>query len=558
MIYKPNDAQRSVISSRAPALVVLGGAGTGKTVTAVAAAREHLNAADAQVLDMRQKLVKQGVRSSMPARTQALFLSFSRTAVSQIMDRAAGVIGRLGPRLEVATFHGFAWRIITGFGAHHGFPPPQTVLSSANSRVPGAPPGLAYDDLIPSASDLLRLPAVAAHYAQRYSIVICDEFQDTSSTEWTFLQLIAPSARRIFLGDMHQSIYGGFKPGVSPAARIDAAMALPGARKIQLPAASYRDPSGVLPAAAEAARARCFTAPAITEAARTDRLRVTPVLRGTGHDEVVELVRQARRAKDTVSVFTHGIAATTTLSDALTEAELPHEQIGFGEAHGEALAAQLSLIQFALGDDSAPVRRTLAVFVTAALRRGRQLPPLAQQMLHGTNPILERRLRGLLDDLRAARTDSEAGLGQLADVVSGAYARIGASRGREAWQQAAARTRSTLRLFGGEQSIAAVTAELLRLRDDSLVGSLSPRQRPVQVMNLHQTKGREADTTILLLGPDEFYGYEQEPFPDGSRLLYVVLTRARRTAHLIVPGRPHPLWSPLVAAVSTAASQTVG
>lgn len=38
-------------------------------------------------------------------------------------------------------------------------------------------------------------------------------------------------------------------------------------------------------------------------------------------------------------------------------------------------------------------------------------------------------------------------------------------------------------------------------------------------MNLHQTKGREADTTILLLGFNEFYGYEQAPYPSGSRLL---------------------------------------
>ena len=67
-------------------------------------------------------------------------------------------------------------------------------------------------------------------------------------------------------------------------------------------------------------------------------------------------------------------------------------------------------------------------------------------------------------------------------------------------------------------------------------------------MNLHQTKGREADTTILLLGPDEFYGYENEPYPDGSCLLYVVMTRARHQAHLIVPANPHPLWQPLVIA----------
>jgi DNA helicase-2/ATP-dependent DNA helicase PcrA len=41
-------------------------------------------------------------------------------------------------------------------------------------------------------------------------------------------------------------------------------------------------------------------------------------------------------------------------------------------------------------------------------------------------------------------------------------------------------------------------------------------------MNLHQTKGREADATVPLLRPDEFHGYEAEPYPTGSRLLYVL------------------------------------
>ncbi|MFJ2008083.1 UvrD-helicase domain-containing protein [Streptomyces chartreusis] len=553
MNYAPNDAQRSIIASRAPVLVVLGGAGTGKTATAVAAARAHLESADEGLRAARQCLVRQGVRSRMPAAQQALFLSFSRTAVSQIVDRAANVIGRFGPRLEVATFHGFAWRVITGFGAHHGFPPPQTVLSSASSRVPGAPPGLNYDELIPTARRMLALPAVVQHYAQRYGIVICDEFQDTSASEWAFLQLIAPSARRIFLGDVHQSIYGGFKPGVNPTARIATALALAGADRIELPPASYRDPSGVLPAAAEAARARRFADPAIAEAARSGRLRVTRAPHGPGHEQVVELARQARRDRHTVSLFTHTIAATTTLSDVLTEAQLPHEQVGFGEAHGEALAAQLALVQLALGDENAPVRRALAVFITAAVRKGAGIPALAEQMLYGTNAVLERSLEVLVDDLHSAGRGPGADPSRLAEVVSGAYARIGTFRGQEAWKQAAGRTRSALRLFNGDQSITAVSAELLRLRDESLVGSLSPRQRPIQVMNLHQSKGREADTTILLLGTDEFYGYEQEPFPDGSRLLYVVLTRARHRAHLVVPAQPHPLWSPLVAAVSAIA-----
>ncbi|MEW2615060.1 UvrD-helicase domain-containing protein [Streptomyces sp. NPDC047880] len=549
MTYQAREDQCAVIESVAPVLVVSGGAGTGKTTTAVAAARAHLEAADEKLLRLRQEAFRRGQRTQQPAATRVLFLSFSRTAVAQIIDRAANVIGELRPRLEVSTFHGFAWRVITGFGAHHGYPPPQSVLSQANQTVPGAPPGLTYNQLIPAACRLLALEKVRNHYAGRYTLVICDEFQDTDATEWAFLQQIAPKARRILLGDVNQSIYeGSFKPGVDPAARIANAMALPGARRIDLQAASYRDPSGVLPAAAEAARQRRFTDPALRAATQQGRLSVTRITDDTGYAQVIELARAARQKRHTVSIFTHTNIATTSLSDALTTAGVIHEQVGFTEAHAEALSAQLALVQFALRQQGSQVRRALAVFVTACLR-GRGLSYLARQMLDKSNPALERALRALAQDLRSAGIGPNADIDRLAELVTGAYARIGTFRGQEAWLQAAPTTRRALRLLKQGQSITAVAEELRSARDETLVGDTRPRPRPVQVMNLHQTKGREADTTILLLADDEYYGPEGEPFPNGSRLLYVVMTRARHTAHLVVPHRSHALWAPLIAAL---------
>lgn len=67
-------------------------------------------------------------------------------------------------------------------------------------------------------------------------------------------------------------------------------------------------------------------------------------------------------------------------------------------------------------------------------------------------------------------------------------------------------------------------------------------------MNLHQTKGREADTTILLLGSNEFQGSEGEPYPTGPELLCVVLTRARNGHFALFPTWS-TVWEPLVAAL---------
>lgn len=109
---------------------------------------------------------------------------------------------------------------------------------------------------------------------------------------------------------------------------------------------------------------------------------------------------------------------------------------------------------------------------------------------------------GLQPDLIDA-SGAEDNLARLSIVVSGAWAKVGTSRGRETWTQAAKRTSRVLRA-ATDQTVATVTAELLRAHDDALAGSHTASQHLIRVMNLHQTKGRKADTTILLLGSDEF------------------------------------------------------
>ncbi|MER6386786.1 hypothetical protein [Streptomyces sp. NPDC001250] len=200
------------------------------------------------------------------------------------------------------------------------------------------------------------------------------------------------------------------------------------------------------------------------------------------------------------------------MSDALNAAGLVHEQVGFTEAHTEALSAQLTLVQYALGQKRTQVRRALAVFVTACLR-GRGLSDLARQMLDKSNPALERALRALALDLRSAGSGPTADIDRLAELVTDPYTRIGTFRGQEAWLQAAPTTRRALRLLKEDQGVTAVAEELHHARDETLVGDTRPRPRPAQVMNLHQTKGREADTTILLLADDEGTAPKANPSP---------------------------------------------
>jgi DNA helicase II / ATP-dependent DNA helicase PcrA len=234
---------------------------------------------------------------------------------------------------------------------------------------------------------------------------------------------------------------------------------------------------------------------------------------------------------------------TADLSDALSAAGIRHEQVGLTEAYGEALNAQLALLKYAI-EGAGGGRRALAVYV-AANSKGRNAPPLAVQILHRSNPTFERALEPVVNDLwNAAHPLLDAD--RLGDIISGVYNRIGLHRGQETWTEAARRTRQAIRRLAEGATVNAVEEELDKARAATLVGNAQHPPRLVQVMNLHQTKGREADSTLLLLQPDEFHGRELEPFPNASRLLYVVLTRARKRAHIVVPDRVHPLWQPLV------------
>ncbi|KMV16491.1 hypothetical protein A5731_08205 [Mycolicibacterium conceptionense] len=539
MTYNPVGTQTDVIESTAAVTVVLGGAGTGKTATAAAAAAALIRGDDASRDARRRRMLIDKAASPLPPRARVLFLSFSRTAVTQVVERAGPVVGPLLSRMDVATFHGFAFRVVTDWGPAYGHPPPQRIQSEAEYRVQGpAADRLRYAQLIPLALDILGNDAVSAYYQRRYPLVICDEFQDTSDEEWRFTQSVAPMSRRILLGDVNQCIYAEMKR-IDPERRVAEALLLPDAIGIDLPATSHRDPTGVLPAAADAARERRFNDPALIGAVTSQRLVVTRSGAGDRYQTAMEIIAAERSARHTVSVFTHTNAATTELSDVLTENGVRHEQVGLSEAYGEALNAQAAMVRYAL--QGVPGRQAFAVFV-AANHRART--PLVKQIVQGTNSAFERALADVTGDLLAASNPLD--VEGLAEVVANAYARLGTHRGQETWSLAARRTRAALRHLRDGKPFSAVEADLERSRHAALVGDAGLRPHPLQVMNLHQTKGREADATILLLQDDEYHGDEGPPYPTLSRLLYVVLTRARQRAHIVIPDRVHPLWSPLV------------
>jgi DNA helicase-2/ATP-dependent DNA helicase PcrA len=303
---------------------------------AAAAVRAHLD-------HLEQQTTSSGTGGRSP--TRALFLSFSRAAVAQILDRTTDILGPYRERVEVTTYHAFAWSLLQRFGSAVGVPDP-VLASETEIKLFGSGSRIRYRDLVPLALWLCQVPAVAAHLRLRWSIIVCDEAQDTDDGQYQLLTSIRGPAR-LLLGDPHQCIYTNLPSvvGVGPQ-RLVTALTLPGAREILLPDVSHRDPTFVLPAAATAIRNRDFDHDAVTAAVASGRLQFRAGLDTEQEAQMVAaVVQDLRREGHTVGVFSHHIGSTTALSNRLLDLGVDHEIIGLPECLA-AMEAQLAMVAF--------------------------------------------------------------------------------------------------------------------------------------------------------------------------------------------------------------------
>lgn len=511
-------------------ILVLGKPGTGKTTTALWTARAYLE-------DSKEN----------PA-PRVLFLTFSRSAVSQIMSRSPGVLERYSHRIEILTFHGLAYRILKAFGryAGHGTTPP-TIQSEARSRLLGHDNSkIRYKQLIPYAMALLEnSERIRQLLASRWGLVICDEAQDTSTEQWRFLQSFA-SRKLIMLGDPGQMIYT-FIEGVSLENFHQ--LRKESDREIELDSLSHRDPSGAIPALAEAIRLRQFDSEAVIEALRTGRLVIHFDVDTDEHVDLLgrEIGNARRRGFRDIGVFAHSNAAVAELAEGFDAAGIDHVLVGIPEAHAEALASMAAQCGFALGHaTSQQVHQSLALFLTAHVR-GRAVPELAWALMGRSDlpNLIEDALRRLEDALTAA---TDGTMEDLARIAAQSWEGLGIGSGFRPWRRAAAHF---ARLVGPLRQLDVSEGPLLQLfeavernRNEALIDLDYSERGSVKLMNYHQTKGRDADAVVHVFRSDDYFGGEMEPFEETSRLLNVAISRARHKVVVVLPSTPHPLVEP--------------
>jgi len=245
-----NPAQREAASTTEGPLLVLAGAGTGKT--------RVVTARIAYLLSL-------GVEA-----TAILAVTFTNKAAAEMRERLAHLAGERVRGITVGTFHAFCARVLRDHGHVMGLPRrfaicdasdqhsavksamrelrvhettmhPSAVLariSLAKNRMEtpegflGAGEGgrdqlvgsvwqryreflartraLDFDDLLLETVRLLRdHEHVRAHYRKRYRYVLVDEYQDTNHPQYEIVRLIGGAHRNVcVVGDDDQSIYG--------------------------------------------------------------------------------------------------------------------------------------------------------------------------------------------------------------------------------------------------------------------------------------------------------------------------------------------------------------
>lgn len=418
---------------------------------------------------------------------------------------------------------------------------------------------LDFDDLLLRAVELMECSRRAQEFAaRRFSHVLVDEYQDTNRIQYRLLRLLAPHKNVFVVGDDDQSIYN-FR-GADTRNILDFEADFPGAATIKLEV-NYRSSAAILRAAS-----------AVIE---NNRSRKGKRLIANGdegdapelyvaedeHDEaahIASLIQRSRQDDEStnVAVLLRTHAQTRVFEEELVARGIPHRVLGglrfYDRKEIKDALAYARLVHNPNDDASflrvvnTPIRGVGKASVALLERHARQNTSslwdamedaLADDMLSGRARVGLTRFREIVADLAT----STAGEGP-SQVLRGVLSKTGLVEELEREGEAQARERKE-----NLEQLLAAAAEYELGSSPSLAGFLDSvglltdvdtiDSAPCLLMTLHAAKGLEFHTVFLA-------GLEEGLFPhirasgdvrgleEERRLFYVGMTRAKRRLHL--------------------------
>ncbi|RWZ49541.1 ATP-dependent helicase [Labedella phragmitis] len=550
-------------------IMVLGGPGSGKTTLS---------------LLKTQRLIP-GLESGQ----NVLFLSFSRAAVRQVMNRTKDVLTRdEGSRITVQTYHAFCMdilrahgRLLSGKPARILFPDREKISKASHDgdwkverdRLAVEENLYAFDNFASGATSLVaQVRKVAELVADRFPVIILDEFQDTSDAQWELVHALAERSELIVLADPDQRIFE-YDDRVDPE-RLNQVRALLAPVEFDLGGDNHRSPdAGILNFADAVLQNR--------ELPKTDDVGVMSVwprsYPAATHAASIWLYAKLRKegvTKPSIAVLARTNGLVSEISGWLSETHkfqgkeygpVSHDVLWDAEISAAAAQVVASILEWSGVDPSSDAASTLEAVASffdvksavatngpiasavvlrdryrvnaQALRDGKGVRPI------GAKWILAKAVSGVSfvgnpkADWLAARTilEGASGLEEIVQAVRfvrlfGATDEIGGQLS-EQWDRAGNYGRAT---------------DIVRRTLDQ--GRLVSEQREPQgfvLMNMHKSKGKEFDGVIVVEGHLHrgvfFSEREEYPHLATRRLLRVAITRARHKAIIIRPMGAVPL-----------------
>ncbi len=366
-----NDEQRAAVVHRDGPLLILAGAGSGKT----------------RVITYRIAYL---IGEGHAAPDEVLAVTFTNKAADEMRARVEALVGTDAGRVWLSTFHAFCARLLRREGPHVGLPrdfviydtsdqlaavrqalreldlderafPPRLALariSAAKNRLEGpealaaggyrdaqlarvferyaallaAQGALDFDDLLLRTVDLLdRVAPVRERYAGRFRYVLVDEYQDTNRPQYLLIRRLADRHRNVcVVGDPDQSIYAW--RGADLRNLLDFERDFPEATVVRLER-NYRSTQVILDAATAVIR---HNRRRHEKRLWTDRDGGGPVLAYLATDELDEAafiarIARAAEADDTsgpVAVLYRTNAQSRVIEDALRREGLHYKIVG--------------------------------------------------------------------------------------------------------------------------------------------------------------------------------------------------------------------------------------
>ncbi|SFF34990.1 UvrD-helicase domain-containing protein [Blastococcus tunisiensis] len=557
------DDQRRSILSEAGHLLIEGGPGCGKTSIALVKASRALPA-----LELEQKV---------------LFLSFSRAAVRQVLDRAGGVLTHAqSERVEVRTFHSFFLEILrthgrslSGRSIQFISPAQELQLRAVHTGSDWAAEKLrlatreglyVFDLLASGVADLFaRSRATRSLYSDTYPIVIVDEFQDTNEDQWRVIEALAVESTVILLADPDQRIFDHIE-GVVPE-RIPRAIAALSPIRFDLSAENFRSPiGGILDYANAVLRNRPIDEHSIPGVKHFNYASHIPV-EYAAHAVTVSLRKElvdAGISAGTVAVLASTNGIVNRISDKILFAvptsngvlpPIPHDlqwDAALSAAAGVAVASllewprldRLPAICLTLSHMAGFYRAKYANGVLGAKGAAETLDRSVDALQRGARPAAKSakilsavydngyRLRGspVIDWMKVRSLFS--GSQELNEVGKAArFIKVGRASDSMAWALGDS--------WNGEDaySLASSTVRSV-LEEEVLQGRVEP-PAPVTLMSMHKSKGREFDGVVMV--EDRYQGVwlperaTPEKMSESRRLLRVAITRARHRVFIVRP-----------------------